>query len=340
MRRISVAVAALVLGAASVFAQSQSVQPVAPAKSTASWTSATSLNTALTVVTRNMPFVKVTLHATSTMSVGVLNFEINDGGSTWFASNCRRDGGASITGQSDSTYTLSATDQTWVCYPNGATNFRIRLNPAITGSGTAALGVLPIAFGGGADIVGAYIANGSATATDAATLTAGTANLAQTIAQGFAFDGTTWRRLQSDTNGYLKTIFGSAQTIGLAAGTAYAGKVATWADGTLASGGTAAMTGTTSTQVIAGTASNYIYVSSCSINNTHATVDTLVDLQDGSGGTVLWTFDAPKTYGGESHTFDPPLKVPTSGNGLFAVDETTGASVKIFCQGFKSTTSF
>ena len=49
----------------------------------------------------------------------------------------------------------------------------------------------------------------------------------------------------------------------------------------LQSGGTAAMTGTTSTQVIAAVASNYIYVSSCSVNNTHASVDTLVDLQDG-----------------------------------------------------------
>ena len=55
----------------------------------------------------------------------------------------------------------------------------------------------------------------------------------------------------------------------------------------LKSGGTAAMTGTTSRSVIAGTASNYLYIYSCSVNNTHASVDTLVDLQDGSGGTVL-----------------------------------------------------
>ncbi len=109
---------------------------------------------------------------------------------------------------------------------------------------------------------------------------------------------------------------------------------------TLASGGTSAMTGTTSTQVIAAVASNYVYVSSCSVGNTHASVDTLVDLQDGSGGTVIWTFTAAHNYAGESHTFLLPLKVPTLGNGLYAKDETTGASVKVFCQGFVSTVSY
>lgn len=111
-------------------------------------------------------------------------------------------------------------------------------------------------------------------------------------------------------------------------------------DGTLKQGGTSAMTSTTSTQVVAAVASNNLYIGSCSVNNTHASVDTLVDLQDGSGGTVLWTFTAPHGYGGESHTFNPPLKVTTQGNALFAADETTGASVKIFCQGFASTTSY
>ena len=108
----------------------------------------------------------------------------------------------------------------------------------------------------------------------------------------------------------------------------------------LKSGGTAAMTGTTSTSVIAGTASNYLYIYSCSVNNTHASVDTLVDLQDGSGGTVLWTFSAAHAYGGEAHAFGTPLRVPTVGNGLFAVDETTGASVKVFCNGYISTTAY
>lgn len=111
-------------------------------------------------------------------------------------------------------------------------------------------------------------------------------------------------------------------------------------DGTLRQGGTAAMTATTSTQVIAAVASNNLYVASCSVNNIHASVDTLVDLQDGSGGTVIWTFSAAHGYGGEAHVFSPPLKVPTQGNALFAVNETTGASVKVFCQGFSSTTSY
>lgn len=108
----------------------------------------------------------------------------------------------------------------------------------------------------------------------------------------------------------------------------------------LVKGGTAAMTGTTSTQVIASVASNIIYVSSCSVNNTHASVDTLVDLQDGNGGTVIWTFTAPHGFLGESHSFNPPLRVGAVADALFAADETTGASVKIFCQGFASTVAY
>lgn len=112
-----------------------------------------------------------------------------------------------------------------------------------------------------------------------------------------------------------------------------------FAGGTLASGVTSAMTGTTSTSLIGATASNYIYVTACSITNTHASVDTLVNLQDGSGGTTLYTFIAPHG-GGQSFSFGAPLKVPTAGNALYVADVTTGASVIVACNGFKSTVSY
>ncbi len=116
--------------------------------------------------------------------------------------------------------------------------------------------------------------------------------------------------------------------------------------GTLSSGVTSAMTGTTSTSVISSTASNYIYVTNCVVSNASTTVSTDVILQDGSGGTTLYVIPAPAAAvattggGGASVSFPVPLKVPTSGNALFAANVTTGSSVKISCSGFKSTVSY
>jgi hypothetical protein len=128
--------------------------------------------------------------------------------------------------------------------------------------------------------------------------------------------------------------------VGLSAGTNYVGKIANFADGTLVSGAiTSAMTGTTSTSLVSGTASNYLYITSCSAGNDHATVDTYISLQDGSGGTTLAQIFVPHG-GGNNYTPPVPLKVPTSGNALFAANVTTGSSTKISCNGYKSTTSF
>lgn len=116
---------------------------------------------------------------------------------------------------------------------------------------------------------------------------------------------------------------------------------------TLASGAvTSAMTGTTSTSVIGATASNYIYVTNCVVSNSSLTVSTDINLQDGSGGTVLYVIPAPAAAvattggGGAVVSFPTPLKVPTAGNALFAVNVTTGSSTKISCSGFKSTVSY
>ena len=102
---------------------------------------------------------------------------------------------------------------------------------------------------------------------------------------------------------------------------------------------TTAMTATTSTQVIAAVTSNYIYVTSCSFANDHASVSTLMKLQDGSGGTVLWEGMVP-FGGGNNVTFPTPLKVTTAGNGLYVVNVTTGSSTYASCSGWASTVSF
>lgn len=109
---------------------------------------------------------------------------------------------------------------------------------------------------------------------------------------------------------------------------------------------TSAMTGTTSTQLIAGTASNYLYITWCHTSNGSTTVSTDILLQDGSGGTTIDVLPAPAASvastggGGGTYVYPTPLKVPTVGNGLYAANVTTGSSTKINCGGFISTTSY
>lgn len=117
--------------------------------------------------------------------------------------------------------------------------------------------------------------------------------------------------------------------------------------GTLVSGViSTAMTGTTSTSLVSGTASNFLYITSCVVSNGSTTVSTDILLQDGSGGTTLAVLPAPAATvattggGGATHTFGAGLKVPTSGNALFAANVTTGSSTKISCNGFRSTVSY
>lgn len=106
----------------------------------------------------------------------------------------------------------------------------------------------------------------------------------------------------------------------------------------LVSGTTAAMTGTTSTQVLAAVASNKLYVTSISCVNSHATVGTFVTIQDGSGGTALATLAAGAVFGGdEKNGGGFPLFATTAGNGLFAANVTTGANVICNASGFKGT---
>lgn len=93
------------------------------------------------------------------------------------------------------------------------------------------------------------------------------------------------------------------------------------------------MTGTTTTQVIAAVASRKLYITSITVSNMSAAVATRVDLQDGSGGTVIWQGPAAAAGGGFAHTFTTPIST-TSGNGLFAVNATTGAAVRVSASGY------
>ncbi len=99
---------------------------------------------------------------------------------------------------------------------------------------------------------------------------------------------------------------------------------------------TSAMTGTTSTSLIAspgGSLRNYI--TQVTVSNSHATVGTDVILQDGSGGTTLYTIPAAAVYGGATVSSPVPLRQPTTATALFCANVTTGASTKVSASGYK-----
>jgi hypothetical protein len=98
---------------------------------------------------------------------------------------------------------------------------------------------------------------------------------------------------------------------------------------------TTAMTGTTSTSLIAAPASGLRnYITQITVSNSHATVGTDVIIQDGNGGTTLYTIPAAAVYGGAVITFPTPLRQPTTATAIYCADVTTGASVKVSASGY------
>lgn len=99
---------------------------------------------------------------------------------------------------------------------------------------------------------------------------------------------------------------------------------------------TSAMTGTTSTSLVAAPAAGLRnYLTQVTVSNAHATVGTDVIIQDGSGGTTLYTIPAAAVYGGAALTFPVPLRQPTTATAIFCANVTTGASTKVSCSGYK-----
>lgn len=100
-------------------------------------------------------------------------------------------------------------------------------------------------------------------------------------------------------------------------------------------GTTAAMTGTSSTQVIAAqTGSNRVYATDVLVTNSHASVGTFVNILDGNGGSVLWSGYAAPAGGGYAKSFLVPLR-GTAATRLDAVCITTGANVVVSVSGYK-----
>ncbi len=98
-----------------------------------------------------------------------------------------------------------------------------------------------------------------------------------------------------------------------------------------------AMTGTTSTSLVAAPgASLRNYITNITVSNSHATVGTDIEIQDGSGGTVLYVIPASAVFGGASVSFPIPLRQPTTNTALFAKNVTTGSNTKVSASGFKA----
>lgn len=102
------------------------------------------------------------------------------------------------------------------------------------------------------------------------------------------------------------------------------------------SGVTAAMTGTTSTSLIAAPASGLRnYITHIIGTNSHATVGTFIIIQDGSGGTTLYEGYAAAAGGGFSITLPTPLRQPTTATAIYCANVTTGANTIVSASGYK-----
>lgn len=99
---------------------------------------------------------------------------------------------------------------------------------------------------------------------------------------------------------------------------------------------TSAMTGTTSTSLIAAPAAGLRnYITQVTVSNSHATVGTDIIIQDGSGGTTLYVIPAAAVYGGAVVTFPTPLRQPTTATAIYCANVTTGSSIKVSASGYK-----
>jgi hypothetical protein len=121
-----------------------------PAESTAAWTSATGGNTAVSVnvytsaSSSSLSTVVVTLNQGSTITGGVVTFEVSD--TTAFTNAYNASCWQATTGSIVSTYTLVAsTNQAFVCNVASYQAFRVRLSTVISGTGTVNVGVQPSA---------------------------------------------------------------------------------------------------------------------------------------------------------------------------------------------------
>ena len=100
------------------------------------------------------------------------------------------------------------------------------------------------------------------------------------------------------------------------------------------SGVTSAMTGTGDTSVIsAGGSGVRTYITAITVTNSHATVDTVVEIKDGS--PVKWRGFAKAAGGGFTLALPTPLR-GTANTAWNAANVTTGSNTYVSLAGFTS----
>jgi hypothetical protein len=98
--------------------------------------------------------------------------------------------------------------------------------------------------------------------------------------------------------------------------------------------GAATATDTTSTSLIAAPASGLRnYITQITVWNSSA-VNTYIKIQDGSGGTTLYTLPCP-TVGGSVITLPTPLRQPTTATAIFFAANASANAVFVSASGFK-----
>lgn len=104
---------------------------------TAAWTSATASDTVISMVVSNYGTVELTFNPSGSITAGQLNFEVSDdGGTNWYPIGGERVDVNVV----ELVFSLNGTTKkAWQFNIAAFTNFRVRLNPAITGAGTANL---------------------------------------------------------------------------------------------------------------------------------------------------------------------------------------------------------
>lgn len=320
------------------------------------------------------PAILLQLDQTSTLTVGATTIEGTYDGTNWVSIPVAQLLNPNTFAPLTNPYTLVAsTNQPFLILTQGYQGVRIKLSTAITGSATVTpfvallstnpvMGALlnPLAAGSaiigkvgvdqttpgttnGVAIVGVNaataLAGNGATGTGSARVTLSNDNTAianwgqgatgATAPTGAAFQGIRGQNAE-------QTAVTNGQLVGMAADLVGKPIIMPYANTeNFVSGSTSAMTATTSTSVIASAGGSLRnYVTACTFSNSHATVGTMILLQDGSGGATLWQAPAAAVFGGAHVIFPTPLKT-TAATALFTVNVTTGANTFVSCTGYK-----
>ena len=139
----------------------------------------------------------------------------------------------------------------------------------------------------------------------------------------------------TDANGTLQQYLRGLVKIFITAGSAFVSSLVA-PNANEVRGQSGAVTGTTSTQIIAAQgAGQKIYLTTIIVTNSHATVGTLVTIQDDAGSPiVLCSGYAAALGGGFVATFPTPPST-TANQKLMVICGTTGANVYASAVGFK-----